>query len=79
MNQAVIPVHIAAGRPGRRLTLNVKFRELRRLARVFDLVAGVIRRSDEDDVVRRYEGHSWCDSTERSMNYDIMSGRHLRL
>jgi hypothetical protein len=25
----------------------------------------------EDDIVARYEGHAWCDSTERLLNHDI--------
>jgi hypothetical protein len=57
----------------------VKLGRLPRLSRVLGFVAGVIARHDEDDVVERYEGHSWCDSTERSINYDIMTGRRTWL
>jgi len=57
----------------------LKFGRPLTMARVFELAVRAIRYNDEDDVVSRYEGHSWCDSTERDMNYDIMSSRHLRL
>ena len=25
----------------------------------------------EEDAVLRYQGHAWCDSTERQLNHDI--------
>ena len=37
-----------------------------------------MRSRHEDDVVTHHEGHAWCDSTERSMNYEIMTGRPLK-
>jgi hypothetical protein len=79
MNHVVIPVQIATDRPRRRLAFAVKLGRLPRLSRVLGFVAGVIARHDEDDVVERYEGHSWCASTERSINYDIMTGRRTWL
>ena len=79
MNDAVMPAHLAGHQRRRRRAFILKFGRPPRLARVFELVVRTISRSDEDDVVSRYEGHSWCDSTERSMNYDIMTSRYLRL
>jgi hypothetical protein len=32
----------------------------------------------EDDIVGRYGGHSWCDSTERGLNYDIATDPRMR-
>ena len=69
MNYAVLPVRAAAGLLRCRRAFTMKLGELLRRGPSF---------SDEDDVVRRYEGHSWCDSAERSINYDIMTSRHLR-
>jgi hypothetical protein len=34
--------------------------------------------SREDDTLARHECHSWCDSTEREINYDILTARQLR-
>ena len=79
MNHGAMPAHLAGHQRRRRRVFILKFGRPARLARVFELVVGIVRRSDEDDVVSRYEGHSWCDSTERSMNYDIMTSRYLRL
>jgi hypothetical protein len=79
MNRALIPMRSTVDRPLRRLTFALKFSWLPRLTRVVKLVAAFIKRSEEDDVVSWYEGHSWCDSSERSMNYDIMTSRRLRL
>jgi hypothetical protein len=45
------------------------------LARVVAYFVGNMARFDEEQVVKRYEGHSWCDSTERELNYEIMTGR----
>jgi hypothetical protein len=49
------------------------------LTKVVAFLVGVINHIQEDDIVRRYEGHSWCDSTERRLNYHIMTGRDTRL
>lgn len=42
------------------------------------LVAMAKRNSREDDVIKHHEGHTWCDSTERSMNYEIMTDREFK-
>lgn len=31
----------------------------------------------EDEIIARYEGHAWCDSTERNLNHHISTGRSL--
>jgi hypothetical protein len=69
MNYAVMPVRAATGLLRRRRAFAMKLGECLRRGPSF---------SDEDDVVRRHEGRSWCDSAERSINYDIMASRHLR-
>jgi hypothetical protein len=78
MNHAVMPVQIATDRPRRRPVFTVKLARLG-LTRAFQFARKLLRRSDEDDVVERYDGHSWCDSTERNINYDIMTGRRTPL
>ena len=78
MNHAVVPVQMATDRPRRRLVFTMKLARLG-LTRTFQFATRLLRRGDEDDVVERYEGHSWCDSTERSINYDIMIGRRTPL
>jgi hypothetical protein len=78
MNHAVVPVQMATDRPRRRLVFTMKLARLG-LTRAFQFATRLLRRGDEDDVVERYEGHSWCDSTERSINYDIMIGRRTPL
>ena len=45
------------------------------LLRVRTFLRGVIHHQQEDDIVKHYEGHSWCDSTERGLNYDLMTRR----
>ena len=77
MKGAVMSSSTSIDRPGR-LALKTASIGLRRLRRLIRILARAIRFDGENDIVRRYEGHSWCDSTERSMNNEIMSGRHAR-
>jgi hypothetical protein len=74
--EVIMPVQHAIGRPAPQLKHPASLAEL--LGQAFDRLSRAIRFAGEDDIVRRYEGHSWCDSTERNMNYDIMTGRCSR-
>jgi hypothetical protein len=78
MNQTATPAHIIADGPQRRAACT-ESDQTPALARVLAFMASVISRNDEDNIVKRYEGHAWCDSTERRLNYDIMIGRYTRL
>jgi hypothetical protein len=75
MNRAVLPVPLSTHQPRRYQRSALKLGRLPRLARVLASIAAVIRRSDEERVVSRYEGRSWCDSTDRELNYEIMTSR----
>jgi len=77
MSHVVIPTYIGAEQPRRRSIFPLSLGRPRRFSQVVEIVARMIRRSDEDDILRRYEGHSWCDSAERDINYHIMTGRRL--
>lgn len=38
----------------------------------------VWRANTGDGVAEPYEGCAWCDTTERDMSLDVMTGRRLR-
>lgn len=46
------------------------------LTKMMDSLASIIIRRKKDDIAKRYEGCSWCDSTEHDLNYDVMTGRN---
>jgi hypothetical protein len=70
MNRTALPVHLSTNQPRHRPRFALKLGRLPRLAQVLASIADAIRRSDEDHVVSRYEGNSWCDSTDRELNYE---------
>jgi hypothetical protein len=74
--EVIMPVHQAVGRSVPQLAHRARLAEF--LGQAFDRLARAVRFAGEDEIVRRYEGQSWCDSTERNMNYDIMTGRYSR-
>jgi len=37
------------------------------------------RRRAQDRIAARYDGCAWCDSTERQLANDVLTGTHTRL
>jgi hypothetical protein len=74
MNQIAAPAHITADEPKRsaRFTLRSLF------ARILKYLISTLIRNKEDYIAEAYEGSCWCDQTEHDLNYDAITGRHMR-
>lgn len=53
-------------------------RSLRGAGQLVSLPMAILKRADrsERDVAARYEGHKWCDSSERRLNNELATIHH---
>jgi hypothetical protein len=74
MNQIAAPANITANGPERTGTIGGPSL----FANVIRSVIRTLMRKEEDHIAKRYEGFSWCDQTERDLNYDAIAGRQTK-
>ena len=74
MTQIAAPAHITTDETKGSAT----FAPSSYFTRVLKFVISTVFHKQEDDIAKRYEGSSWCDSTEHDLNCDVMTGRRTR-
>jgi hypothetical protein len=49
-----------------------------RLTQVLKFLVNSVIRRNEEDLAERYQGSSWCDSSEYDLNCDVATGQRTR-